>query len=137
VVIRQSGGPLEWGNVFFRGDIKNISLPAGQRDVDRWFNVDAGFERDSRLQPGSNIRTFPALFSGIRGDDQRSWDFSIVKDFPVRERLKVRFRADVYNAWNQTNFAAPNRAPANSAFGRITGTDGDARNWQLALRIQF
>jgi hypothetical protein len=138
VITAQSGAPLGWGNVIFNGDIKNIALPKDQRDVDRWFNTDAGFNRLSNQQLGSNIRTFPLRFSGIRGDDQRSWDFSIVKNFRLgSERVNLRFRADVYNAWNQTNFAGPNTAPTNSAFGRITGTDGDSRNWQLGLKLAF
>ena len=138
VMSRQSGAPLGFGNILFVGDIKNIPLPKGQMDVDRWFNTDAGFNRNTRDQLGSNLRTFPLRFSGVRGDDQRSWDFSIVKKFALHgERLKLQFRADVYNAWNQTNFANPNTAPTNSAFGRITATAGDARNWQLGLKLSF
>lgn len=138
IVTRQSGAALGFGNAIFMGDIKNIPLPVAKRDVDRWFNIDAGFNRNSAQQLASNLRVFPLRFSGIRGDDQRSWDFSISKDFPVyAERVKMRFRADVYNAWNQTNFGNPNTTPSNSAFGRITGTNGDARNWQLALKLQF
>lgn len=138
LVTRQSGAPLEFGNILFAGNIKDIPLSSGQRDVDRWFNVDAGFNRVTAQQLANNIRTFPLRFSGIRGDDQRSWDFSIVKRFALQgERTTLQFRADVYNAWNQTNFATPNRTPTNSAFGRITGTDGDARNWQLGLKLAF
>ncbi len=137
VVTRQSGAPLGFGNIIFNGDIKNIPLPKSQRDVDRWFNVDAGFNRISSQQLASNIRRFPLRFSGIRGDNQNSWDFSIVKNFQLGERLKVNFRGDVYNAWNQTNFAGPNMAPANTAFGAITATAGDSRNWQLSLKVQY
>jgi hypothetical protein len=138
VVTMQSGAPLGWGNIIFAGDIENIALPSSEKDVDRWFNTDAGFNKAANQQLASNIRAFPMRFSGIRGDNQRSWDFSIVKNFRLHsERVNLRFRADVYNAWNQTNFAGPNTAPTNSAFGRITGTDGDARNWQLGLKLAF
>ena len=94
IVAGQSGAPLGFGNIIFYGDIKNIALPKDQRDVDRWFNIDAGFNRNSAQQLANNIRTFPLRFSGIRSDDQRSWDFSIVKSFPIRERVKVGFRAE-------------------------------------------
>lgn len=138
IVARQSGAPLGFGNAIFIGDIKNIPLPKSQRDVDRWFNTEAGFNRNSAQQLAFNWRAFPLRFSGIRGDDQRSWDFSIAKDFPVQgERLKMRFRADVYNAWNQTNLDNPNTSPTSTAFGRVTATQGDARNWQLSLRVLF
>jgi hypothetical protein len=137
VVTRQSAAPLDFGNVIFIGDIKNIPLPKDRRTADRWFNTEAGFNRNSQQQLSYNLRAFPLRFSGIRGDDQRSWDFSITKDFPLHERLKLRFRADAYNGFNQTNFATPNRTPTSSAFGAITSTDGDAGNWQLALKITF
>ncbi len=138
VVTRQSGAPLGFSNILFIGNIKNIPLPKGQRHADRWFNTEAGFNRNSKEQLSNNLRAFPLRFSGVRSDDQRSWDFSIVKRFPVRgERMNMQFRADVYNAWNQTNFNNPNTSPTNSAFGRITSTAGDARNWQLGLKLTF
>jgi len=138
IVTRQSGAPLGFGNAIFNGNIKDIPLPKEQRKAERWFNIDAGFNRNSAQQLAYNIRTFPLRFSGVRSDDQRSWDFSLIKDFRLPgERVTVRFRADVYNALNQTNFSSPNTSPTSSSFGMITGTDGDARNWQLSLRILF
>lgn len=47
------------------------------------------------------------------------------------------FPADTYNAWNHTNFNAPNTTPTNTAFRIIKGTAGDSRNWQLSLRVAF
>ncbi|MBL8230868.1 MAG: TonB-dependent receptor [Bryobacterales bacterium] len=137
IVAIQSGGPMGFGNAIFTGNIKDVSLPGGQRDVDRWFNIDAGFNRNANQQLASNYRLFPLRFSGIRSDGQNSWDFSIVKNFPIRESFKAQFRADAYNAWNHTNFNAPNTAPTNTAFGRITGTAGDSRNWQVSLKVMF
>jgi hypothetical protein len=137
IVAIQSGAPLGFGNAIFNGDIKNISLPDSERDVDRWFNTAAGFNRNANQQLASNYRLFPLRFSSIRGDNQHSWDFSIVKNFPIRESFRAQFRADAYNAWNQTNFNNPNTTPTNTAFGRITGTAGDSRNWQLSLKLMF
>jgi hypothetical protein len=137
IVAVQSGAPMGFGNAIFTGDIKNVALPKSQRDVDRWFNIDAGFNRNANQQLASNYRQFPLRFGGIRSDGQNSWDFSIVKNFPIRESFKAQFRADAYNAWNHTNFNAPNTTPTNTAFGRITGTAGDARNWQMALKVMF
>ncbi len=137
IVALQSGGPMGFGNAIFNGDVRNIALPGAQRDVDRWFNIDAGFNRNANQALASNVRAFPLRFSGVSSPGQKSWDFSLVKNFPIREALKVQFRADAYNAWNHTNFNAPNTTPANTAFGRITGTAGDSRNWQLSLRVVF
>lgn len=137
VVALQSGGPIGFGNAIFNGDLKNIALPGDQRDVDRWFNVAAGFNRNASQQLASNYRLFPLRFSAVQSPGQKSWDFSLVKTFPIRESVRAQFRADACSAWNHTNLNAPNTAPTNTAFGRITGTSGDSRNWQMSLKSIF
>lgn len=137
ILTKQSGPPLEFGNVVFTGNIKDIALPSAQRDVDRWFNVDAGFNRNPNQQLANNYRTFPFRFSGIRGDGQFSLDLSISKYFPITEGVRVQFRADAFNSTNTTNLNTPNMAPTNTAFGRVTSTAGDPRNWQMMLKIMF
>jgi hypothetical protein len=134
---RQSGPPLDFGNVIFTGDIKNITLKSDQRDVDRWFNTDAGFNRNSAQQLASNVRTFPLRFNGIRGDNQTRWDFSLSKKFLITERVNASFKAETFNAFNHVNFNAPNTNPADSNFGRITGTQSAGRSFQFALKITY
>jgi len=123
--------------VIFSGNLKDIELPSSQRTVDRWFNTEAGFNRDSRQQLASNIRTFPFRLSGLRAQNVSRWDFSIVKKFPIYERLTFQFRAEVYNALNHPTFGSPNTSPTSSAFGSITGTTNEPRQWQLAGRLTF
>jgi len=137
MIIRQAGPALGFGNAIFNGNLKNISLPKSQRNVDRWFNTEAGFNRDSAQQFEWNLRSFPLRFSGIRGDGRATWDFSAIKDFPIREKIAFQFRAEVYNAMNHANFREPVLAPANTTFGVITGTRTDPRNWQFSLKFKF
>jgi hypothetical protein len=137
IVIRQSGPPLGFGNAIFNGDINNIALPKGERSVAQWFNVNSGFNRISNQQLDQNLRTFPLLFSGVRGDGRASWDFSVIKNFVIHESVDLQFRAECYNAWNHPNFNAPNTSPVSSAFGQITGTASDPRNWQFSLKLRF
>jgi hypothetical protein len=137
VVQHQSGPPIGFGNVIFNGDIKNLALDGDQRDVDRWFNIDAGFNRNASQQLASNVRTFPLRFSGLRGDDQTRWDFSVSKKFNITERANVTFRAEAFNLLNHVNFSGPNTDPTNTNFGRITGTQSAARSWQFALKITY
>jgi hypothetical protein len=133
----QSGAPLNWGNVIFNGNIGDIVLPASERTADRWINTDAGFNRNSSQQLSSNIRTFPLRFSGIRQDVLSRWDFSLIKNFQIYEDVTFQFRAEVFNAWNHASFSAPNLSPISSAFGTITGTANESRQWQLSGRIKF
>ena len=37
------------------------------------------------------------------GPGYQTWDLSILKAFPVREQMRVEFRADFFNMWNHVN----------------------------------
>jgi hypothetical protein len=136
LVVRQSGAPLGFGNIIFNGDLNAIPLSKSERTVDRWFNTEAGFNRISGQQLASNIRGFPMRLSGLRGDGRATWDFSAIKNFPIRENVAMQFRAEVYNAWNHANFSDPNTDPVSTAFGRVTSA-AEGRNWQFGLRLNF
>ncbi|MBL8175619.1 MAG: carboxypeptidase regulatory-like domain-containing protein [Bryobacterales bacterium] len=136
VTIVQSGPPLGFGNAILTGDIKAVALGGAQRSVERWFNTSL-FVRETNRQLQSNYRSFPLRFSGIRGDGQRATDWSLFKTFPVRERIRVQFRAELYNAFNQASFNAPNTNPTSGAFGTITDTQSEAKNWQFSLFVRF
>jgi hypothetical protein len=134
----QSGPPLGFGNIIFNGNLKDIVLPSDQRRAERWINVDAGFNRVSNQQLASNIRTFPLRLGNVRGDNQVRWDFSFIKNFPINERSRVEFRAETYNALNQTSFNTPNTTPTSASFGTITSVvSPSGRSWQFALKAVF
>jgi hypothetical protein len=73
-------------------------------------------------------------------------DLSIFKNIPIRERLRVQLRAEMFNAFNRINLASgPGSVNAN---GTVTDTIGDfngapgigpgeAFNMQLAIKIIF
>ena len=132
----QSGSPLGFGNVIFNGDLNNVLLPKGQRSVDQWFNVNAGFERNNALQLASNLRRFPIRFNGIRGPIQARWDAGLIKNFAITERWKLQFRAETFNLANYANLSNPNTAVTSGAFGTITGQD-PPRSWPGALKLSF
>jgi hypothetical protein len=108
LVAQQSGAPLAFGDVLFTGtDPNQINLPSDQRSVSMWFNTSL-FNRNSSQQLGSDLRTFPKYFAGVRAPNQSSWDFSLIKTFSFTERVKMQFRAECYGALNHPNFDAPN-----------------------------
>ncbi len=66
-------------------------------------------------------------------------DISAVKNFPFlpRENSRVQFRADIFNLFNRAAFNNPATSLASSTtFGKITSA-GNARQLQLALRLEF
>jgi Carboxypeptidase regulatory-like domain/TonB dependent receptor len=75
-------------------------------------------------------------------------DFSVFKNFPVfRERVKGQFRAEIFNLFNEINWAAPTATFTSGSFGELTATKnsssapgigfGEPRNIQLALKFIF
>jgi hypothetical protein len=133
----QSGAALGFGNAIFNGDLSAIPLADSARTVDRWFNVDAGFEKNSARQLSTNIRTQPSRYSGIRGDGINNWDLSVIKGIRLTERLRFQLRTEFINAWNHTQFAAPNTTPSSSGFGTVTAESQYARTIQFAAKLVF
>jgi hypothetical protein len=137
IYLWQVGAPMNFGNVLFLGDVHDIALPADQRSLGEWFNVNAGFDRNSANALANNIRTFPLRLSGVRSPGPNYWNMSLYKQFKLREKLKLQVRTEWEGALNTPQFAAPNVAPANSLFGQINGTQGEARRIYAGLKILF
>ena len=134
----QSGTPLaSWGDILFTGNINSIPLPANKRSASEWFNVNAGFNTNSKQQLADNIRTFPLMLSNVRTERLTSISLSLSKDYHFREHSGLEFRADVFNLLNHPVFAAPNIKPTSSAFGTITQDVNSPRDYQFSLKLHF
>lgn len=134
----QMGAPLAFGNVIYNGSYDQMVLPADQRSVDRWFNAD-GFEKNTRNQLASNLRTFPLRIRGVREPGINLWDLSAFKNFRVREGIKLQLRGEAEGALNHPNLATPNTTPTSTLFGSITATssgEGERRLF-VGLKVIF
>jgi hypothetical protein len=86
----------------------------------------------------------------IRQPGRQNIDFSVVKNWKLRERYNIQFRAEMFNAFNHVNFDAfdnnlsfqnlrsdPNFGRSlNPNFGRATSTTGP-REIQFGLKFGF
>jgi Carboxypeptidase regulatory-like domain len=86
----------------------------------------------------------------FRGPFQVRFDMSLAKEFPIRERFRLRFEADAFNIFNQPDFDAPNNnvvffpnytgppsLPPQGSLGVIQHTIGSSRFLQLGLHLYF
>jgi hypothetical protein len=132
----QSGRPMgNFGNVIFNGNYSN--LPSADKNVRRYFNIDAGFNRVAAEQLVSNIRTFPFRFSNLRVDSIRNVDMSMIKNTTITERVNLQLRFEALNVLNTVNFAQPDINPTSASFGQITAANNYARRIQMGLRMVF
>ena len=72
----------------------------------------------------------------MRGPGMAGVDFGLVKNFQLRERVRLQFRGEFFNLFNRVNLGNPNTSRSSSLFGRITSA-GDPRILQLGLRYSF
>lgn len=132
----QTGEVLGFGNAIFNGDLHNIELPVSQRRAERWFNTDAGFNRNSAQVLANNIQTLSTRFNGVRADGINNFDVSLFKNLKIKERYNAQFRLENFNALNHVQFGGPNTTPINAAFGSITGEKGHGQR-QITLGVKL
>jgi len=112
-----------------------------------------------------NSAAFTAAPKGTQGDFPRNYlrgfaasqvDFALQRQFNVTEKLKLNFRSEFFNLFNQPNFGSPNNSLTSPLFGYSTQTlanslgtggangglnplyqIGGPRSIQFALKLQF
>jgi outer membrane receptor protein involved in Fe transport len=179
VVTVRSGNPFHLtlfddynntGEFFPRPDI--IGDPyAGTHGPDRFINLSA-FAVPCTLDPagdGSAASCIPGTWhfgslgrNALRGPGYRNVDFSIFKDTPITENVKIQLRAEIFNIFNHPNFSNPLlpsfAADMTSSIDPVTGRGtgflpitvtpdvgignpflggGGPRNIQFAVRLVF
>jgi hypothetical protein len=58
--------------------------------------------------------------NALRGFGATEWDFAVHRDFPIREWMKLQFRAEMFNVLNHPNFGPPNSGFGGADFGIST-----------------
>ena len=73
----------------------------------------------------------------FRGPGQANLDFSLFKNIPIREQIKMEFRTEFFNILNHANFGNPGTSLDSGSFGQISSTTVNARLVQFALKLSF
>jgi len=79
----------------------------------------------------------PRLMPNLRGPGATNFDFSLFKNFRIRESIRMQFRAEAFNAFNQVQFGNPATSITTNTFGRISNQQNSPRDVQLALKLTF
>lgn len=129
-----TGSPTDLPRVVITG---NPKLPDDQRTFSRNFNT--GVFQLPATGTFGNAPRFP-----LRGPGLNNWDTVLFKNFPIRERMRLQLRWELYNAFNHTQFTAldttarfdPRGQQVNAGFGQFTAA-ANPRIMQFAIRFLF
>jgi hypothetical protein len=105
------------------------NLPGSQRTINQWFNI-AAFTAPAQYtfgNSGTGVLVGPGYFNV---------DVGIHRNFPIKERLMLSYRCEMFNAFNRANFGLPNAVIGSAQAGQISGTSA-ARILQMALKVVF
>jgi hypothetical protein len=81
------------------------------------FNPTAFTNPPTNPATGLPIRQGDVPRNFLRGFGATQWDFAVHRDFPIREWLKLQFRAEMFNVLNHPNFGQPNGLIGTGGFG--------------------
>jgi hypothetical protein len=125
----QPGALLNWGNIFFNGNLDDIKKdkpeialqPDGTFDPTKtWFNIDAGFVRATADQPAAfQKRVFPFRIDGVRGYSLSMINMGIARTFELPGPRTFQFRVDIQNLLNRQHYANPDLNPTSTNFGQV------------------
>ena len=98
----------------------------------RYFDTSA-FSLNAPFTLGTAPRYMPNLY----GPGNANFDISLIKNTTIRERWRLQFRAEAFNAFNRAQFGNPVTAVNSPIFGTITNQQNQPRDFQMALRLLF
>lgn len=113
----------------FADFVPGVSVSPAHRGVLSYFNP-AAFREAANDTFGNTSRNF--LF----GPSLTNVNFSLFKDFPIREYGKIEFRSEFFNLFNHPNFNNPDSTVGDGTFGQLTSAQ-DGRITQFALKYLF
>jgi hypothetical protein len=107
----------------------------------QWFNPAAFIAPPSASGFYGNVGRDTYIGPGLG-----TWDFSVLKDTKIRERMNLQFRAEIFNLLDRANFNTPNLivftpptatnpTGLSGTAGAITSTTTTSRQVQFALKL--
>jgi hypothetical protein len=113
------------GETNFRG--------SGDKKINRWFNTSVFSQ-----PPDFTFGNAPRWFGNIRADHTNNFDFSLGKNWQIREKFRIQFRGEFFNLFNRVQFGRADTNINSSGFGQVRGTiNTGPRNIQFGLRLWF
>ena len=130
----QGGNP---NNIFFYGNLNDIAIDNPTQD--RWFNTDAGFEKDNAKTPAAfQKHAFPFRLDDVRGQAVSVMSVSLSRTIQIGGRRSVQLRLDSQNVLNRQQWANATTNPTSTNFGKVTAvTSAFMRFISVGVKLNF
>jgi outer membrane receptor protein involved in Fe transport len=131
-VLVSNGDTAGTGNTVERANLVSNDVYASGGDPRNYLNQ-AAFAVPANATFGNLGR------NTFRGPAEKNLDLSLTRNFPIKERLNLLFRADAFNLTNSVILGNPGNTLGNANFGVITGlAQGTAeRQIQFSVKLMF
>jgi hypothetical protein len=110
--------------------VKKMDPRSGNCPGSCFFFSANSFAQSALGQQGTANRRF------FHGPGVNNWDFAVLKNTQLTERVSLQFRAELFNIWNHTQFFTPLGINTVASFGQVTAA-ADPRLGQLSLKLNF
>ena len=128
--VTSSIDPTATGTTARPNRLRDGALPSDQRNINHWFDLTA-FAAPACICFGNSGRNI------LRGPGFMDLDLGVSRQFAIRERVHLLFRAESFNIMNHPNFGIPNMQIGNAQAGIIGSVANPERQSQLALKLLF
>jgi hypothetical protein len=98
--------------------------------INRWFNTSV-FSQPAPYTFGDTAR----LLSDLREPGISSFDFTMQKNFPITERLRLQLRTEFFNIMNTPQFGRPGQVFGTAQFGVISTQMNNPRQIQFGMKL--
>jgi len=138
IVTLQSGSPFTITSGYDvantgSGSQRPTRIASGRLDnptINAWFDTSA-FTLNAPYTWGNSGRNI------LYTDGLSVWDASVLRNFSIREGMRLQLRGEFFNALNHPDFGTPVRSLSSGNFGKVFGTRNDPRIGQVALKFIF
>jgi hypothetical protein len=109
------------------------NIPAGLQ-----FNPAAFGDPSNSINPNDPLNLFGNAGRNILiGPGFKNFNLSLLKNFRIKEDVRLQFRAEAFNVLNHPNFQVPVFFIDRADVGQVTSTSNEGRELQFAIKLLF
>lgn len=103
-----------------------------QCKLNKWFHTE-----NFAPAPAYTFGDVGRILPDIRSAGLNNWDFAVLKNIKVTERVGIQFRSEFFNLFNRAQMAMPGSVVGTASFGVVSAQGNSPRNIEFGLRLSF